>query len=163
MLPTHFMHRWSTWSTVVRCLQKHPYFKSRSSYVPIRYVVRYRRNMFVFGEMFSEHQWKVTNDSRTLITGAWIFLDRELLSVQLSFCGTQSYESVLQKTVFVTHECTMPFHQIFPLSSMGTCQVVVIPESLNLTCSIWWNNRNHFDGVFKEYLSGIHLHICFWK
>ena len=54
-------------------------------------------------------------------------------------------------------------HQMFPLSSMGTWQVVVVPESLSLACSIWWNNRNHFDGVFKEYLSGIHRHVCFWK
>ena len=33
VLPTHFMHRWSTWSTVVRCLQNHPHFMSRSSYI----------------------------------------------------------------------------------------------------------------------------------
>ena len=26
--------------------------------------------------------------------------------------------------------------QMFPLSSMGTCQVVVVPESLSLACSI---------------------------
>ena len=72
----------------------------------------------------------------------------------------------MQKTVFVTHECTIPFtneHQMFPLSSMGTCQVVVAPESLSLACSVWWNNRNHFDGIPKEYLSGIHWYVCFWK
>ena len=28
--------------------------------------------------------------------------------------------------------------------------MVVVPESLSLACSISWNNRNHFDGVFKE-------------
>ena len=26
--------------------------------------------------------------------------------------------------------------EMFPLSSMGTCQVVVVPESLSLACSI---------------------------
>ena len=52
-------------------------------------------------------------------------------------------------------------YQMFPLGSMGTCQVVVVPESLSLACCISWNNRNHFDGFFKEYLSGIHWHVCF--
>ena len=33
VLPTHFMHRWSTWSTVVRCLQIHPHFRGRSLYM----------------------------------------------------------------------------------------------------------------------------------
>ena len=27
-------------------------------------------------------------------------------------------------------------HQMFPLSSMGTCQVMMVPDSLSLTCSI---------------------------
>ena len=47
-----FMHRWSTWSTVVRCIQNHPHSRSRSSYIPFRYVVRYRQNIFVLGEMY---------------------------------------------------------------------------------------------------------------
>ena len=42
-------------------------------------------------------------------------------------------------------------YQMFPWSSVGTCHVVVVPESPSLACSIWWNNRNHFDGVFKEF------------
>ena len=38
VLPTHFMHRLFTWSLVVRCLQNHPHFLTRSSYIPVRYV-----------------------------------------------------------------------------------------------------------------------------
>ena len=52
VLQTHFMHRWSTWSTVVRCLQNHAHFRSESSYISFRYVVGYRRNIFVLGEMY---------------------------------------------------------------------------------------------------------------
>ena len=53
VLPTHFMHRLFTWSLVVRCLQNHPHFLTQSSYIPVRYVVRYRRKDFVWGEMYS--------------------------------------------------------------------------------------------------------------
>ena len=78
----------------------------------------------------------------------WIFLGRELPSVQLSFLWcTVLWIATTENGVRHT----------------WTCQVVVVPESLSLACSIWWKNRNHFDGVFKEYLSGIHWHVCFWK
>ena len=53
VLLTHFMHRLFTWSLVVRCLQNHPHFLTRSSYIPVRYFVRYRRKVFVWGEMYS--------------------------------------------------------------------------------------------------------------
>ena len=40
VLPTHFMRRLFTWSLVVGCLQNHPHFLTRSSYIPVRYVCR---------------------------------------------------------------------------------------------------------------------------
>ena len=53
VLPAHCMHRLFTWSLVVRCLQNHPHFLTRSSYIAVRYVVRYRRKVFVWGEVYS--------------------------------------------------------------------------------------------------------------
>ena len=65
--------------------QKHPYFKSRSSYVPFRYVDRYRRNMFVFGVIVSINEKLPMTRVHLTQEQIWIFLDRELPSVQLSF------------------------------------------------------------------------------
>ena len=91
----------------------------------------------------------------------WIFLDRELPFVQFS-CLFSPMNRYYIKRCSSHMSAWYPFtngHQMFPLSFMGTCQAVVVPESLILACSIWWNNRNHFDGVFKEYLSGILWHV----
>ena len=114
--------------------------------------------LFVY---FPELIYWASMDSGTLNTGAHLDLSGQRIAVcsAFIFCGVQFYESVLQKTVFVTQYPFTNEHQMLPLSSMGTCQVVVVPESLSLACSIWWNNQNHF----KEYLSGIHWHVCFWK
>ena len=117
---------------------------------------------------YTEHQWKVTTDSRTLNTGAHLDLSGQRIAV----CSALFFVVYSPMNRYYRKRCSSHMnaqyhytneHQIFPLSSVGTCQVVVAFESLSLVCSIWWNNRKHFDGVFKEYLSGIHLHVCFWK
>ena len=68
VLPTHFMHRLVTWSLVVRCLQNHPHFLTRSSYIPVRYVVRYHRKAFVWGEMYS---YSFTSGKTYLVIQTW--------------------------------------------------------------------------------------------
>ena len=68
VLPTHFMYRLFTWSLVVRCLQNHPHFLTRSSYIPVRYVVRYRRKVFVWGEMYS---YSFTSGKTYLVIQTW--------------------------------------------------------------------------------------------
>ena len=68
VLPTHFMYRLFTWSLVVRGLQNHPYFFTRSSYIPVRYVVRYLRKVFVWGEMYS---YSFTSGKTYLVIQTW--------------------------------------------------------------------------------------------
>ena len=68
VLPTLFMHRLFTWSLVVRGLQNHPHFLTRSSYIPVRYVVRYRRKVFVWGEMYS---YSFTSGKTYLVIQTW--------------------------------------------------------------------------------------------
>ena len=68
VLPTHFMHRLFTWSLVVRCLQNHPHFLTRSSYIPVTYVVKYRRKVFVWGEMYS---YIFTSGKTYLVIQTW--------------------------------------------------------------------------------------------
>ena len=68
VLPTHFMHRLFTWSLVVRGLQNHPHFLTRSSYIPVRYVVRYRQKVFVWGEMYS---YSFTSGKTYLVIQTW--------------------------------------------------------------------------------------------
>ena len=53
--------------------------------------------------------------------------------------------------------------QLFSLSSIGFCKVAVVLENFSLAFSIKWNIRNHFDGVFKEYLSDVRWYVCFRK
>ena len=69
VLPTHFMHRLFTWSLVVRCLQNHPHswldpriFRSDT------YVVRYRRKVFAWGEMYS---YSFTSRKTYLVIQTW--------------------------------------------------------------------------------------------
>ena len=92
----------------------------------------------------------------------WIFLDRELPTVQLS-CLLCTVRWVGTSENGVRHTWMRDTLSLMNTRCVGTCQVVVVPESPSLACSNWWNNRNHFDDVYKEYLSGIHWHICFWK
>ena len=68
VLPTLFMQRLFTWSLVVRCLQNHPHFLTRSSYILVRYVVRYRRKVFVWGEIYS---YSVTSGKTYLVIQTW--------------------------------------------------------------------------------------------
>ena len=68
LLPTHFMHRLFTWSLVVRGLKNHPHFLTRSSYIPVRYVVRYRRKVFVWGKMYS---YSFTSGKTYLVIQTW--------------------------------------------------------------------------------------------
>ena len=68
VLPMHFMLQWSTLSTVVRCLQNHSHFRSRSSYIPFRYVVRYRPNTFVLREMYC---YSFTSGKTYLLIQTW--------------------------------------------------------------------------------------------
>ena len=68
VLPTHFMHRLFTWSLVVRCLQNHRHFLTRSSYIPVRYVVKYRRKVFVWVEMYS---YSFTSGKTYLVIQIW--------------------------------------------------------------------------------------------
>ena len=68
VLPTHFMHRLFTWSLVVRCLQNHPHFLTQSSYIPVRYVVKYRRKVIVLGEMYS---YSFTSGKTYLVIQTW--------------------------------------------------------------------------------------------
>ena len=97
----------------------------------------------------------------------WIFLHTELpFFSAFIFVVYSPMHRYYRKRCSAHLNARYPFsneHEMFPLSSLGICQVVVVPESQSLACSIWWNDRNHFDGVFKEYLSGIHWHICFWN
>ena len=97
----------------------------------------------------------------------WSFLDGELPSIHLSFFVVHiPMYRYYRKQCSWHMDARHPFTNervMFPLSSMGTCQVMVAPESLNLACSIWSNIRSHFDGVFKEYLSGLFWHVWFWK
>ena len=118
--------------------------------------------------LYNEHQWKVTTDSCTLNIGAHLDLSGQRNAV----CSAFIYVVYSPMNRYYRKQCSAhmtaryPFtneNQMFPLSSMGTCQVMLVPESLSLACSIWRNNPNHFDAVFKEYLSGIHWHVCFWK
>ena len=113
---------------------------------------------------YTEHQWKVTTDSRTLNTGAHLDLSGQSIAVCSAFIFVvySPMSRYYRKWCSSHMNARYPFtneQQMFPLRSMGTCQVVVVLESLSLACSIWWNNRNHFDGIFKEYLSGIHWHV----
>ena len=70
----------------------------------------------------------------------WIFLDRELPSVQLLFLWWYSPMNRYYLKRCSSHlNARYPFsneHEMFPLSSIVTCQVVVVPESLSLGCSI---------------------------
>ena len=56
------------WSTVVRCSQNHPHFRSGFSYIFFRYVVRYRRNIFVFKEMYC---YSFTSRKTYLVIQTW--------------------------------------------------------------------------------------------
>ena len=70
----------------------------------------------------------------------WIFLDGELPSAQLSIFVVYSPLNRYYRKRCSSHmNARYPFtneHQILPLSYMGPCQVVVVPESLSLACSI---------------------------
>ena len=68
VLPTHFMHWLFRWSFVVKCLQNHPHYLTRSSYIPVRYVVRYRQKVFVWGEMYS---YSFTSGKTYLVIQTW--------------------------------------------------------------------------------------------
>ena len=70
VLPTHFMHRLFTWSLVVRCLQNHPHFLTRSSYIPVRYVITSgtAEKKFVWGEMYS---YSFTSGKTYLVIQTW--------------------------------------------------------------------------------------------
>ena len=114
----------------------------------------------------TEHQWKVTNDSRTLNKGALLVLSEQLTAAISAFIFVvyspmyRYYRKWYSSWMNAWH----PFvyeHQLFSFVSMGNCKDVVLPENLSLAFSIWWNNRNHFDGVFMEYLSGIQPHVYF--
>ena len=52
----------------VRCLQNHPHFLTRSSYIPVRYVVKYRRKVFVWGEMYF---YSFTSGKTYLVIKRW--------------------------------------------------------------------------------------------
>ena len=97
----------------------------------------------------------------------WFFLNRELLITSaFIFVVYNSKYRYYRKWCSSWMKSWRPFdneHQLLSLVSMGNCKVLVLPENWNLVFSIWWNNRNHFDGVFMEYLSGIQPHVYFWK
>ena len=69
-----------------------------------------------------------------------IFQYSELPSVQLSFFVVYNPMDRYYRKWCLSHvNARDPFtnkHQIFPLSSMGTCQVMVVPDCLSLSCSI---------------------------
>ena len=46
----------------------HPHFSTRSSYISVRYVVRYRRKVFVWGEMYS---YSFTSGKTYLVIQTW--------------------------------------------------------------------------------------------
>ena len=54
--------------TCRRCLQNHSHFLTRSSYIPVRYVVRYRRKVFVLEEMYS---YSFTSGKTYLVIQTW--------------------------------------------------------------------------------------------
>ena len=117
---------------------------------------------------YTEQQWKVTNDSHTLNKGALLVLSEQRTAVTSAFIFVMYILMCryYRKWYSSWMKSWQPFinqHQLFSLVSMGNRKVVVLPENWSLAFSIWWNNRNHFDGIFMEYLSGIQSHVYFWK
>ena len=96
----------------------------------------------------------VLPEQRTAVTSAFIFV---VYSPMYRYCR-KWYSSWMKSWHPFVNE-----HQLFSVVSMGNCKVVVLPENWSLAFSVWWNNRNHFDGVFMEYLSGIQPHVYFLK
>ena len=62
-----------------------------------------------------------------------------------------------------TRECRTPTLCV-SIEFYRHLQSGVVPENLSLTFSSWWNNRDHFDGIFKD-LSFRHSleNVCFTK
>ena len=84
---------------------------------------------------------KVTTDSRTLNTGAHLDLSGQRIAVcsAIIFMVYSPMNRFYRKRRWSHMNARYAFaneHQTIPLSSMGTCQVVVVPESLSLACSI---------------------------
>ena len=95
----------------------------------------------------------------------WFFLNRELPSLQLSFlwCTVPCIGTTENGIRHKWNHDILSLTSTLSLISMGKSNVVVLPENWSLALSIWWNNRNHFDCVFMEYLSGIQPHVYFIK
>ena len=51
--------------------ENRPHFLTRSSYIPVRYVVRYRRKVFVWGEMYS---YSFTSGNTYLVIQTWLIV-----------------------------------------------------------------------------------------
>ena len=126
--------------------------------------------------IYTEHQWKATNDSRSLCNGAHLVLSGQRTAVTSAFFFFFFFLRCTVLCIGTTENgiCHTWMHDTSSLTitkCYRNCKVLVLPESLSFASSISWHNRNHFDDVFKEDLSGIHWHVFvfennvfkFWK
>ena len=107
--------------------------------------------------IYTEHQWKVTNDSRTLNKGALLGLSEQRIAVCSAFIFVvyRPMYRYYRKWFSSWMKSWHPFvneHQLFSLVSTENSKVVALPENWSLAFSI-----------FMEYLSGIQPHVYFWK
>ena len=105
--------------------------------------------------IYTEHQWKFTNDTRTLNKGALLVLSEQRTAVTsaLILMVHRPMYRYYRKWYSSYTNAWHPFineHQLFPMVCIEKCKVVVLPDNLSLAFSIWWNNRNHLDGVFEK-------------
>ena len=93
--------------------------------------------MYYGVSIYTEHQWKVTNDKRTLNKGALLVLPEQRTAVISAFIFVmyspmyRFYRKWCSSWMKSWHE-----HQLFPLVSMGNRKVVVLHENWSLAFSI---------------------------
>ena len=117
--------------------------------------------------VYIEHQWKVTTDSHKQNMGALLILSGQRITVTSAFIFVvhSPMSRHYRKWYSSQMNAWQPFaneRQLFPLSCVQSFKVVVVHESLSLAFFIWLNHWNQFDGIFKEYLSGIPWNVWFF-
>ena len=99
--------------------------------------------LFVICRIYTERQWKVTTDSRTLNAGAHLdLLDREMPSVQLSFLWCLSVYSGLTSlsAIFQSYHDGVWLRQEAQCSLLECCLIEVsCPRHLT-----WYHTQSHY-------------------